>query len=100
MKKFRVSEIYSDPRRILMAVETVVVNHGNSGAGCWVHGHIQPIAIIVLDQEVTYAYNTEAKPVSIELLRKDIPELEAMLPELHERIKSRDMFSPQFNCQR
>jgi hypothetical protein len=69
-------------------VETVAVHHCNSDVGCWLHGHIEAIAILVLDQESVYAYSTEAKPVSIELLKEDIPELEAMIPELHERIKS------------
>jgi hypothetical protein len=56
--------------------------------GCWLSGHIEAIAIIVFDQESIYAYNIEAKPISIELLKRDVPELENMIPELHGHIKS------------
>jgi hypothetical protein len=90
MADFRITEIYNDAERILIAVESVAVNHENSDTGCWVYGRIEAIAIIVLDQESAYAFNTEAQPVSIDLLSKDIPELAAMIPELHARIGSRD----------
>jgi hypothetical protein len=88
MKKLRISEIYRDARRILMAVDNVAVHHGNSGLGCWLQGSIEPIVIIVVDQEQIFAYNTEAKPISIEQLNKDIPELAAMLSALQAKIKS------------
>ena len=87
MKKFRISEIYRDYSRILMAVECIAVHHGNSDLGCWMHGSIEANAIIVLDQEHTFAYDSDAKPISIEQLSKDIPELDALIPELNERIK-------------
>ena len=88
MEKLRISEIYSDAQRILMAVETVTVHHGNSGLGRWLHGHIEMSAILVLDRLHISAYNSEAKSISIEQLRKDIPELDTMIPEMYERISS------------
>lgn len=88
MADFRIREIYKDTERILIAVESVAVNHDHSDTGCWVYGRIEAIALIVLDQESAYAFDTQAQPVSIELLSKDIPKLAAMIPELHARIKS------------
>jgi len=88
MQKLRIREIYRDPRRMVLAVESVAVHHGNSDLGCWLHGHIEVIAIIVLDQEHICAYDPDAQPLSIEQLRKHIPELEVLIPELNARIKS------------
>ena len=88
MQKLRIREIYHDPRRILLAVESVAVHHGNSDLGCWLHGHIEITTIIVLDQEKNFAYDPDAKPVSIERLRTHIPELDVLIPDLNERIKS------------
>lgn len=86
MRRFRINEIFSDPRRILLAVESVQVDHSNLEASYWLYASIKTVAIIVLDQKSTYALSVEAKPMTMELLRKDIPDLDVMIGQWRARI--------------
>jgi hypothetical protein len=83
VRRFRVNEIFSDPRQRLIAVESVTINHANFEAGCWLQGQIEVVAVIVLDQANRYAMSIDAEPISFESLRKDIPKLDAMLSQVN-----------------
>ena len=83
MRRFRVKEIFSDTRQKLIAVESVTLIRGNLAAGCWLQGQIEVVAVIVLEQANRYALSAQAKPISFESLRKEIPKFDAMISELH-----------------
>ena len=61
--------------RTLIAVESVKFQHSITNAGGHLIGNIKPVAVIVRSQEGMYALDLEAKPVDIDQLKQDIPEL-------------------------
>ena len=79
MGTLRASEIFNDSRLMLIAVESVDVQHCKTYIGCRMFGNIKPIAVIVCGPDGTYALDVEAKPATLDQLRQDIPELDAII---------------------
>ena len=79
MGTLRTSEIFNDSKLTLIAVESVDVRHSKTNAGCRLYGNIEPIAVIVCGPDTTYALDMELRPVAFDQLRRDIPELDAII---------------------
>jgi hypothetical protein len=75
----RINEIVIDPALTLIVVETVELQTTTTKTGGFLFGNIAPIAVVVCRQDGTTALDMEAKPASVEQLRRDIPELDAAL---------------------
>lgn len=75
MNKLRASEIYKNTSLSLILIVSVDHLYRKTGFGCYLHGNIESIALIVSDTEKIYALDMEANPVSIDRLKQAIPEL-------------------------
>jgi len=75
----RINEIVIDPALTLIVVETVELQTTRTKTGGFLFGNIAPIAVVVCRQDGTTALDMEAMPASVEQLRRDIPELDAVL---------------------
>ena len=64
---------------MLIAIESVDFRYSKTNTVCRMYGNIEPIALLVCGLDTTYALDMEAKPVAVEKLRQDIPELDAMI---------------------
>lgn len=81
MDALRTSEIFSDSAFTVIAVESLLSYCGKTETGCHVFGRIEPMAIVVLSRNGAYALDMEAKPVELDQLRGDLPELDALLDQ-------------------
>lgn len=79
MEKLRACEIFRDSRFQLIAVESIDFQLYKTDTLCQLSGNIEPIAVIVCSSGGTYALDMQAKPTAFDQLRKDIPELDAMI---------------------
>lgn len=75
----RINEIVIDPTLALIVVEAVEFQTTTTATGGFVYGNIEPIAVVVRGQEGITAMDMQARPASVEGLRRDIPELDAVL---------------------
>jgi hypothetical protein len=76
MNKKRISEIFSNDRFTLYAVESVDVSHTKTAAGFTWQGNLKPTAIIIHRPGKNQALDMEANPIELEKLKESIPELE------------------------
>ncbi len=79
MTRLRVNEIFNDARLRLIAVESVDFQHSKSNACCLLSGNIKPVAVIICGPGGAYALDMEAKPITSDQLRQDIPELDSII---------------------
>ena len=79
MAALRASEVFNDSTLTLIAIESFDFRHRETNTGCQLYGNIKPIAVIVCSPDGTYALDMEAKPVELNQLKQEIPEL-AELP--------------------
>ncbi|MDH3576193.1 MAG: hypothetical protein OEO71_00035 [Gammaproteobacteria bacterium] len=79
MATFRINEMFIDPALTLIVVEAVEFRTTTTTSGGFMFGSIAPIAVVVCRQDGTTALDMQAKPASVEQLRRDIPELDAVL---------------------
>ncbi|MDH3560533.1 MAG: hypothetical protein OEN52_06230 [Gammaproteobacteria bacterium] len=79
METLRASEIFSDSRCMLIAIESVDFRYDKSDPLCRMHGKIEPVALIVCAPDTRYALDMQARPAALDLLRQAIPELDAMM---------------------
>lgn len=79
MATLRASEIFNDARQMLIVVESVDIRYSKSYTSCSIFGGIEPIAVIVCRPDVIYALDMSAKMTSLDQLRRDIPELDAII---------------------
>lgn len=79
MATFRINEMFIDPALTLIVVEAVEFRTTATKTGGFMFGSIAPIAVVVCRQDGTTALDMQAKPASVEQLRRDIPELDAVL---------------------
>lgn len=75
MNKKRISEIFSDDRFSLYAVESIDVMCNKGATGFTWHGNVTPTAIIIHDPEKNLALDMDAKSLQLETLKQSIPEL-------------------------
>lgn len=78
MGTLRASVILNDSSLMLIAVESVDLQPSKMGSGCFLHGNIKPIAVVVCGVDGIYAIDMEAKIIRFDQLRQDTPELDAM----------------------
>ncbi len=79
MGTLRTSQIFSNSRLTLIAVESIEFRHRKTNTGCQLYGSIEPIAVIVHGPDGTYAFDMAAKLVTLDQLRQNIPELDAII---------------------
>lgn len=79
MGALRASEIYNNSRLSLIVVESVGCQHSKMNSGCHLYGTIEPIALIVCTLDKTYALDMESNLTSLDLLKQDLPELDAII---------------------
>ncbi len=81
MTAYRVREFFNDGALSLTAVESLDLHTSRSNVGSYISGSIDPVAIIVSDQTGTYALDIHAQTLTLEQLRRAIPELDALCEE-------------------
>ncbi|MGB5276659.1 MAG: hypothetical protein WBO73_20260 [Gammaproteobacteria bacterium] len=79
MTSLRATEIFHDSRRLLIAIESVDYSHRKTTTGGVLQLKIEPVAVIVCSPDGIYALDMEARSTLVEPLRKDIPELDAIM---------------------
>lgn len=79
MVTLRASKIFSDSRRLLIVVEAVNFRHGKMSSNYLLYGNIEPVAVVVCGSGGTYALDMKAKPVALDQLRQNTPELDALI---------------------
>lgn len=79
MTTLRASEIFNDSRLRLIAIESVDFRSSKTTTLCQMFGKIEPIALVVCGRDAAYALDMEARPATLEHLRRDVPGLDAML---------------------
>ena len=88
MNAMRVNEIFSDSRRLLVAVESVDLQRNQVDTSLLMHGSLNPVAIVVCDLGSTYAFDMEAKPVAVDELRQDLPDLDTAICAFENKVKN------------
>ena len=79
MSVLRTREIHNDFQIRLFVVEAVELQHGKTGSLLYCSGTKQPIAIVALDREGIHAFDMEAKPIRLNDLVEDVPDLSSVL---------------------
>lgn len=79
MNKERISEIFSDDRFTLYAVESVEITQYKSPTSFTWHGNVKPAAIIIHGPEINQALDMDSRPVELDELKETIPELSKIL---------------------
>jgi len=75
----RINEIVIDPALTLIVVEAVEFQTTTTTTGGFMFGNIEPIAVVIRRQEGVKALDMQARPANVKQLRRDIPELDAVL---------------------
>ena len=81
MDSLRSSEIYRDAGCKLITVQAVELQQGANDAGCYLHGSMKPVAVIVCSRDGIYALDMNAEPVALERLLHDVPGLDSLIHE-------------------
>lgn len=76
MHTLRTCEIYRDSTSAIFVVESLESRRYELQNCLQVYGSISPLAVIVCGQEVTTAFDMEAKPADLEKLRDVLAELD------------------------
>ena len=83
MSSLRTREIFDDAMAglglRLIAVESVDFSHSKTNTGCHLYGTLEPVAVIVCGPDGAYALDMDAKPIAIDQLKQDIPELDVAI---------------------
>ena len=66
MAELRARTIFADRRFTVIAVESVVLLHGDKGHGRYLAANMKPVAVVVKEPNRTYAVDMEAMPISID----------------------------------
>jgi hypothetical protein len=79
MATLRTSELFAAANLRLIAVESVDIRPTRTKTGGYVYASLQPVAVIVCRPEGNTAFDMQARPTSVEQLRKDVPALDLAL---------------------
>lgn len=79
METLRTSEVFSDTKIKLIAVESVKTRYNRSNSGCHFYADIQPIALVVCGTDGAYALDMESMPADVDLLKQNVPELSVIV---------------------
>lgn len=82
-KRIRISEIFSDEKFTLYAVESIDVSHNTTAAGFMWQCNLKPTAIIIKSPEKNLALDMDASPLELEELKESMPELNRILGSDH-----------------
>ena len=66
----------------IVPVESVGCGHGLGPGGLWVSGFKQPVAVVLLRNSQTYAFDISGAEVDAMQLARDVPELQQVLDGL------------------
>jgi len=79
MYKLHTIENVNDSTFRLIAVASSETQRNRSNVGCLMYANIQPIAVIVCNENGAYALDMYSSRTSLEDLRRKIPELDAAI---------------------
>lgn len=79
MATLRAIELFSEPGRRLIAIESVDFVYDRPGSACRLYGKVEPVALIVCAPDTRYAVDMQARPVALDPLRQAIPELDTLI---------------------
>jgi len=79
METFRINELFIDPALTLIVVEAVEFRTTRTTTAGYAYGSIVPTAIVICRRDGATAWDMQARPASVEHLRREIPELDAVL---------------------
>ena len=69
----------------LIAVEALESRYEKSESGCWLHGVLKPVAVIVCTTDGASVFGIHEGLADIDQLIEDVPELESMIASLTSR---------------
>jgi hypothetical protein len=75
----RARQVFSNARIALIAIESVDFQYDKTDFVYQLFGNKKPIAIVVCSPDKTDALDMEGRPLSVEQLRQNIPELAALI---------------------
>jgi hypothetical protein len=79
MEALRIAAVFEDSARTLLVVESVVSRHRITNGSCRAYASVRPRAIVICDPAGTYALDMEARPISLDRLRREVPDLDARI---------------------
>ena len=79
MGTVRAREVFSGSALTVVAIESITVEKRRTALGYLVTGAAEPIGIVVRTANDTYALDVEARPLELEQLARDVPELLSIL---------------------
>ena len=88
MLPLRVSEIFNSSGILVLAVESINFQRNKTNASCWLHGRIEPMAVIVYGPDEVYALDMDAKAIALDQLLQDTPELDAMIEPFNNKLST------------
>lgn len=74
MKRLQAQKIFGNTHLTLIIIVEIDIQYNALQFSQHLHGRIQPIAIIVCDKHQQYAFDMQAKKISLNKLRTRIPE--------------------------
>jgi len=82
MRSLRAREIFNDAELRLIAIESIELQQHKTDLGHQLYGHLDPLALMICTRDRVYALDMQARPITVEQLLGDIPELEDMIAAL------------------
>ena len=79
MSTLRAKKIFQNSALTLIAVESVDLRRHGSGSGGHLYMAIEPFAVVVRTSAEAYALDMEGNPVNLDQLRREAPELDAII---------------------
>ena len=79
MVKFRINTLLIDPLLTIVVIEAVESRATKTETGGYLFGSVAPIAVVACRSNEITAWDMQARPASVEQLRRDIPGLDAEL---------------------
>lgn len=79
MRALRATEVFTGDGIQVLAVEAVELRHGDWGAGGYLHGRLEPVAVVVCDRHGVQAIDMAAGAADIERLRREVLGLDALV---------------------
>lgn len=90
MNALRVSKTLKIGNVVLIAIERSCFFSERSASASWFYGSKEPVALVVHEGKTVRALSVGAETITLEALKRDIPELEAIL----ERVTNPASFRP------
>ena len=78
MATIRPRPVFSDSTVTIVAIESIEIDQHRTAMGNQLFGAARPVAVVICAPDSTYALDLSAKPIDLEQLRQEIPDLEAV----------------------